>query len=77
MKKYSISLCLHIRVLVSREKEQEGYKIIAKRFYLVCNMWKQRNERPTVGSASLRRRNSAPSRSGCVVNSQKDKASNK
>ena len=41
------------------------------------NIWKQRNERPTVGGVSIRSRNGAPSRKGCVVTGQKAKASNK
>ena len=43
----------------------------------LCNMWQKRNERPNVGSVSIRSRNSAPSRPGCVVNGQMTKASNK
>ena len=42
-----------------------------------CNMWKNRNERPNVGGVSLRSRNGAPSRKGCVVNGQMTKASNR
>ena len=30
----------------------------------LCNLWKQRNERPTVGGVSSRNRNGAPSRKG-------------
>ena len=33
-----------------------------------CNIWKKRNERPNVGGVSIRNRNGAPSRKGCVVN---------
>ena len=38
---------------------------------------KERNERPNVGGVSIRSRNGAPSRKGCVVNGQMTKASNK
>ena len=38
---------------------------------------KKRNERPNVGGVSIRSRNGAPSRKGCVVNGQMTKASNK
>ena len=48
---------------------------IGKKFQ--CNIWKQRNERPTVGDVSIRSRNGAPSRKGCVVNGQMTKAGNK
>ena len=43
----------------------------------LCSLWKKRNERPNVGGASIRSRNGAPSRKGCVVNGQMTKASNK
>ena len=43
----------------------------------ICNIWKKRNERPNVGGVSIRRRNGAPFRKGCVVNGQMTKASNK
>ena len=33
-------------------------------------MWKKRDERPNVGGVSIRSRNGAPSRKGCVVNGQ-------
>ena len=36
-----------------------------------------RSERPNVGGVSIRSRNGAPSRKGCVVNAQTTKASNK
>ena len=36
----------------------------------LCNMWKKRIERPNIGSVSIRSRNGAPSRKGCVVNGQ-------
>ena len=32
------------------------------------NIWKQRNEHPTVGGVSNTSRNGAPSRKGCVAN---------
>ena len=47
--------------------KQEGDKI-SKRF--LCNIWKKRNEHPIVGGVSIRSRNGAPSRKGCVVNGQ-------
>ena len=36
----------------------------------LCSIRKKRNERPNVGGVSIRSRNSAPSRKGCVVNGQ-------
>ena len=54
--------------------KQEGDEI-SKKF--LCNIWKQRNERPIVGGVSIRSRNGAPSRKRCVVNGQMTKASNK
>ena len=54
--------------------KQEG-DTICKRF--LCNVWKKRNEHRTVGGVSIRSRNGAPSRKGCVVNGQTAKASNK
>ena len=47
---------------------------ISKQF--LCSIWKKRNESPTVGGVSIRSRNGAPSRKGCVVNGQITKASN-
>ena len=44
---------------------------------IMCNIWKKRNGRPNVGGVSIRSRNGAPSRKGCVVNGQMTKASNK
>ena len=41
---------------------------ISKQF--LCNIWKKRNERQNVGGVSIRSRNGAPSRKGCVVNGQ-------
>ena len=34
----------------------------------LCNIWKKRSERRNVGGVSIRGRNGAPSRKGCVVN---------
>ena len=53
---------------------QEGDRI-SKQF--LCGTWKKRSERPNVGGVSIRSRNDAPSRKGCVVNGQTTKASNK
>ena len=44
---------------------------------VLCNIWKMRNERPNVGGVSIRSRNGAPSRKGCVVNGQMVKTSRK
>ena len=41
---------------------------------ILCNIWKKRNERPHVGGVSIRSRNGAPFRKGCVVNGQNTKA---
>ena len=57
-----------------QKAKQDGDKI-SKRF--LCNVWKKRNERPNVGGVSIRGRNGAPSRRGCVVDGQRMKASNK
>ena len=54
--------------------KQQGDNI-SKKF--ICNIWQKRNERPNVGGVSIRSRNGAPSRKGCVVNGQMTKASNK
>ena len=54
--------------------KQEGDMISKKN---LCDRWKQRNERPIVGGGSIRSRNGAPSRKGCVVNDQMTKANNK
>ena len=48
---------------------------ISKQF--LCSVWRKRNERRNVGGVSVRIRNGAPSRKGCVVNGQMTKASNK
>ena len=54
--------------------KQDGDRI-SKRF--LCGIWKKPNERPNVGSVSIRSRNGVPSRKGCVVNGQTTKARNK
>ena len=54
--------------------KQEGDKIDVK---FLCSIWKRGNERPNVGGVSIRSRNGAPSRKGCMVNGQMTKASNK
>ena len=43
----------------------------------LCHIWKQSIECPTVGCVSIRSRNGALSRKGCVVNGQMTKAINK
>ena len=45
--------------------KQEGDKF-RKKNRVIC--WKQRNERPNVGDLSIRSKNGAPSRKGCVAN---------
>ena len=52
----------------------EGDKTSRK---FLCNIWKKPNERPNVGGVSIKSRNVAPSRKGCMVNGQMTKASNK
>ena len=54
--------------------KQEGVK---KSKQCLCNIWKQRNERRTVGGVCIRSRNGAPSRKGCVLTGQITKTSNK
>ena len=54
--------------------KQEGDRI-SNRF--ICNLWAKRDEHPNVGGISIRGRNGAPSRKGCVVNGRMTKASNK
>ena len=54
--------------------KQDGDRI-SKQF--LCNIRKKRSERPTVVGVSIRSRNDAPSRKGCVVNGQMTKAGNK
>ena len=39
-------------------------------------MWNTSNERPIVGGVSIRSRNGAPSREGCVAGGQMTKTSN-
>ena len=46
---------------------------ISKQF--LCNIWQERNGRPNVGGVSIRSRNGAPCRRGCVVNGQMTTAS--
>ena len=58
------------------QKAKQDGDSISKQF--LCNLWKKRNERRNVGGVSIRSRNGAPSRKGCVVNGQMTKkASNK
>ena len=45
--------------------------------YFFASTWKKRTEHPHVGDVSIRSRNGAPSRKGCVVNGKMTKASNK
>ena len=52
----------------------DGDRIIK---HFLCNICKKRNERPNVGGDSIRGRNGAPSRKGCVVNGQMIKARDK
>ena len=42
----------------------DGENRISKQF--LCSIWKKRNERPNVGGVSVRSRNGAPSRKGCM-----------
>ena len=44
---------------------------------LPCTIWKKRAERPNVGGVSIRCRNGAQSRKGCVVNCQMTETSDK
>ena len=55
--------------------KQEGDEI--SKTFLFNRTWKKRIERPNAGGVSIRSRNGAPSRKGCVVNGQMTKASNK
>ena len=50
---------------------------MSKKLYVIPSRWKKRTERPNVGGVSIRRRNRAPSRNGCVVNAQMNKVGNK
>ena len=54
--------------------KQDGDRI-SKQF--TRSTWKKRNERPNVGGVSIRSRNGAPSRKGCVINGQITNTSNK
>ena len=54
-------------------KQDRDY--MSKQF--LCSICKNRNEHPNVGGVSVRSRNGAPSRKGCVVNGQMTRASNK
>ena len=57
-----------------QKAKQEGDKI-SKMF--ICIIWKKRDERRNIGGVSIRNRNGAPPRKGCVVNGQMtNKASN-
>ena len=55
-------------------EKQDGGRISK---YFIYSIRKKRNKRPSVGGVSIRSRNGAPSRKGCVVNGQMTKASNK
>ena len=55
---------------------KQGGDKTSKTFLCTRNVWKQCNERPTVGGVSGRRRNGAPSRKECMTNCQMTKASN-
>ena len=57
-----------------QKAKQEGHKVSVK---ILCSIWKRRDEHLNVGHISIRSRNGAPSRKGCVVNGQLTKASNK
>ena len=59
-----------------RRRNRKGMRL-AKKIYLVCDIWKRRHERQNVGGVSNRSRNGAPSRKGFVVSGQMTKASNK
>ena len=56
--------------------KQDGDKI-RKKFLCNTRIWKQRNERPSVGGVFVRSTNGAPPRKGCVVIGQMTKASTK
>ena len=53
--------------------KQDGNRI-SKQFLCSIYIWKNRNERPNVRGVSIRSRNGAPSRKGCVVTGQMTKA---
>ena len=46
--------------------KQEGDINMTSKTFL-CNIWKQRKERPNVAGVSIRSRNDAPSQKVCVV----------
>ena len=54
--------------------KEEGDRTI-KQFLSIA--WNKRSRRPNVEGVSIRSRNGAPSRKGCVVNDQMTMASNK
>ena len=70
---------VHYQVDIHSSEMDGGYrgnrKNTSKTF--LCNIWKTRDERPNVGGDSIRSRNDARSRKGCVDNGQKTTASNK
>ena len=66
-----------IAILGDRQWPQTAKKEGHKRGEKLGNKWIQRNEHPNVGGVSVRIRNGAPSRKGCVVSGQMTKASNK
>ncbi|CAM9999984.1 unnamed protein product [Sphacelaria rigidula] len=57
-----------------QKAKQDGTKRCKK---VKCTVWKKCNEHLDVGGVSIRSKNSAPSRKGCVVNRQTTKVSNK
>ena len=70
------TICRLIRTLVGSGFLSSPPSLrISKQF--LCHTWKKHYERPNVGGVSIRSRNGAPSRKGCVVNGQMTKAGNK
>ena len=64
-------------MMVTGSESGRGWQKVST-WYVVPDIWKQRNARPSaVEGVSSRSRNGAPSRKGCVVNGQITKASNK
>ena len=61
--------------MATKGETERGSSRKQKMFHVI-NGKKKRNERPNVGSVSIRSRNGAPYRKGCVVNGQMTKASN-
>ena len=59
-------------MVVATRANQEGDKVSN-----IYNVWKKHNECTHVEGVSIRSRNSAPSRKGCVVNGRMTKARNK